>query len=143
MPFGPWTQRQPPSTRSLKDRNSPAPGIEARDRACEGSDSTPPDIPADGSYADPSPHRARLDFEDGAGAGAPRGPVDDEVEEEGEKPMPTPPTPTTCYPDVTPSSPDDDSDSSEDSVVGRGTVPPDRKLVDALSDDSSDGNDSL
>ena len=48
----------------------------ARDRACEGSDSsTPPDIPADGSYADPNPHRARLDFEAGAGAGAPRGPA--------------------------------------------------------------------
>ena len=43
----------------------------ARDRAGEGSDSTPPDIPADGSYADPSPHRARLDFEGGASAGAP------------------------------------------------------------------------
>ena len=57
--------------------------------------------------------------------------------------MSTPPSPATSYPDVLPSSPDDDSDSSEDSVVGRGTVPPDRKLVDALSDDSSDGNDSL
>ena len=89
------------------------------------------------------PHRVRLDFKGGDGAGAPRGPVDNEVEEEDEKPMSTPPTPTTSYPDVLPSSPDDGSDSSEDSVVGRGTVPPDRKLVDALSDDSSDGNDSL
>ena len=115
----------------------------ARDRASEGSDSTPPDIPAGGSYADPNPHRARLDFEAGAGAGAPSGPVDNEVEEGDEKPMSTPPTPTTNYPDVLPSSPGGDSDSSEDSVVGRGTVPPDRKLVDALSDDSSDGNDSL
>ena len=115
----------------------------ARDRAGEGSDSTPPDIPADGSYADPNPHRARLDFEAGAGAGAPSGPVDNEVEEGDEEPVSTPPAPTTSYPGALPSSPDDGSDSSEDSVVGRGTVPPDRKLVDALSDDSSDGNDSL
>ena len=108
------------------------------DRAGEGSDSTPPDIPADGSYADPDPHRARLDFEGGAGAGAPRGPVDNEVEEEGEKPMSTPPLPATSPPDATPSSPDDDSESSEDSVVGRGTAP-DQSLV--MGDDGSSDDD--
>ena len=109
----------------------------ARDRACEGSDSTPPDIPADGSYADPDPHRA-LDFEGGAAAGAPRGPVDNEVEEEGEKPVPTPPSPATSIPDVLPDSPGSDSSSSEDSVVGRGTAP-DQALV--MGDDGSSDDD--
>ena len=70
--------------------------------------------------------------------------------------MSCPQSPAISIPDVLPSSPGGDSDSSEDSVVGRSTAP-DRNLVlrddpsdsngsrdsDDLSDDSSDGHDSL